>query len=250
MRPLTILIVEDKAIIAEGLETTLAAAGYTVSGKTATGEEAIALVEKSNPDIIVMDIQLAGKMDGIETVERINRSHSIPIIYLTDFHDEKTIERAKHTQPAAYLLKPFKANDLLIAIEIAFYNASNGKKANPGKDEKPSEAFFPFNDRVFIKEKDILIRINISDILWIEASGSYCEIRTKQKKYTLSISLRAFTERLNNSMLLRVHRSFVVNTDKVTAIKGNQLIIGEADNTEIPTSDSYREAVQKRFPVI
>ncbi|CAN5832919.1 hypothetical protein BH11BAC7_BH11BAC7_33320 [soil metagenome] len=93
----------------------------------------------------------------------------------------------------------------------------------------------------------MLHRINISDILWIEADGAYCNIKTIQKSHTLSISLRVFNEKFNHAMLIRVHRSYIVNTDKVIAIRGNMLVIAEAPAKEIPISESYRDEVNKRF---
>lgn len=250
MKPVSILIVEDKAIISEALAMTLEKAGYSISARADSGENALLLVNDNPPDIILMDIQLAGKLDGIQTAKLLSKTHSIPIIYLTDFHDKATIERAKHTHPAAYLLKPFNPNDLLIAIEIAFHNASKKAEAVVGENEKPAEDFFPFEDRFFIKEKDTLHRVNIDDVLWIEAAGSYCAIKTSQKNFTLSISLRVFNERFNHPMLLRVHRSYMVNIDKITAIKGNMLVIGQAPSHEIPTSESYRDAVFQRLRMI
>ena len=250
MNSARILIVEDKAIIAENLEMTLREAGYIICGSVTSGEEALPLIGKENPDIVLMDIQLAGKLDGIQTVERMQEKFSIPVIYLTDFHDKETIDRAKHTQPAAYLLKPFKAKDLLIAIDIAFYNASNGKKAVPAANEKPEELFSFFKDRFFIKEKDTQYRVNIAEILWIEASGSYCTIHTTQKDYTLSISLRVFHERFPHPLLLRIHRSYVVNIDQVTAIRGNMLVVGEKKSSEIPMGESYRGDVMKCLKMI
>ena len=227
MKPAKILIVEDKSVIAESLAAVLQKAGYTISGKAVSGEEALALAEKEIPDIVLMDIHLSGQLDGIQTVERLNRTIGVPVIYLTDFHDVETINRAKHTHPAAYLLKPYQEKDLLIAIEIAFFNASTGKEPE-SVNEKTSETFFPFNDRVFIKEKEVLHRVNIADILWIEAGGAYCKIKTVDKDHILAISLRVFNEKFHHPMLLRVHRSFIVNIDKVVTIRGNMLFVEDA----------------------
>jgi DNA-binding LytR/AlgR family response regulator len=247
MEPVSVLIVEDKVIIAAALAETLATAGYRVMQQVTSGESALEAVRENRPDVILMDIHLAGEMDGIQTVERLNEKYSIPVIYLTDLHDEETIGRAKHTLPAAFLLKPFKAQDLLIAIEIAFYNASNNRKAIPQRGERTDETFFPLSDRVFLKDKDLMHRIDLDDILWIEASGSYCKVQTTGKVYTLAKSMKAFSEKFSHPLLVRVHRGFVVNIDKVTAIKGTMLMIGAQ---EIPTSETYREELHKRFPMI
>src|SRR4051812_40110190 len=114
MKPARILIVEDKTVIAEALAATLEKAGYSIAGKATSGEEALMLLEAEIPDVVLMDIHLDGKLDGIQTAEQINKLYSVPVIYLTDFHDEATISRAKHTRPAAYLLKPYQQKDLLI----------------------------------------------------------------------------------------------------------------------------------------
>jgi DNA-binding LytR/AlgR family response regulator len=247
MKPVKILIVEDKRLVAESLASTLIKVGYSITGKAVSGEQVMEMVEKEIPDIILMDIQLAGELDGIQTVEQLNKVYTIPIIYLTDSHDKTTIDRAKHTRPAAYLIKPYQRKDLLVAIEIAFYNASQGTTAVPDKKEKITATIFPLNDRFFIKEKDILTRIDISDILWIKADRAYYEIKTMQKTYAQVGNLSLFNKKFNHPMLVRVHRSYIVNVDKVTAIKGNMLIIAGANNEEIPMSEGYREDVNKRL---
>jgi DNA-binding LytR/AlgR family response regulator len=247
MKPARILIVEDKTVIAEDLALSLENAGYSIAGKAASGEEALLLIENEIPDIVLMDIHLSGKLDGIQTVEKLNKKNNIPVIYLTDFHDKETIKRAKHTRPAAYLLKPYQEKDLLIAIDIAFFNASTGKEPLAQANEKITETFFPFTDRFFIKEKDISQRVDISDILWIEADGAYCTIRTKLKTHTMTMSLRAFNDKFNHPLLLRVHRSFIVNMDKVIAIKGNVLVIADAPEAEISIGETYHEEVDKRL---
>ena len=252
MKPARILIVEDKAIIAEHLAATLEHAGYTVTGKISSGEEAIRQVESEAPDLILMDIHLAGKLDGIQTTEQINRRHAVPVIYLTDFHDKSTIDRAKSTRPAAYLLKPFKEQDLLVAIEIAFHNASSGKEAVPGADghARVTETLFPLRDRFFIKDNDILVRVDIDDMLWVKADRSYFEIKTSRKVFKLVGNLNQFNKKFSHPMLMRVHRSYIVNVDKITGIRGNMLLVGEGINAEIPTSESYREEVHRRLQML
>jgi DNA-binding LytR/AlgR family response regulator len=250
MKAVSVLIVEDKAIIAENLKISLEEAGYRVAGNVTSGERALEALAQELPDIVLMDIQLAGKMDGIQTTEQIKKIADVPVIYITDFSDRATIDRAKHTYPAAYLLKPFKAHDLLIAIDIALYNASSGKPAQAAKTEKPSDTILTLKDRIFVKEKDAWQRINLDDVLWIEADGSYCEIRTKQKSYVQAISLKVFSQKVIHPMLVRVHRSLMVNIDKITSIKGNQLFMDESKDKEILVSESYRDEVHKRFPLV
>ncbi|PSN20325.1 hybrid sensor histidine kinase/response regulator [filamentous cyanobacterium CCP5] len=114
-----ILIVEDERIVARDIEKRLAKLGYTVVGSVAFGEEAIAKVADLSPDLILMDIQLKGQLDGIETAERLGSLYEVPIIYLTAYADEDTLQRAKVTEPFGYIVKPFDERDLHVAVEVA-----------------------------------------------------------------------------------------------------------------------------------
>lgn len=116
-----ILIVEDEKIIAIDLQRRLERFGYSVVGMAGDGETAIALASELNPDIILMDIMLAGKMDGIEAARAIKAAGDIPFIFLTAYTDEKTLERAKELAPCGYILKPFKERELYTTIDIALY---------------------------------------------------------------------------------------------------------------------------------
>jgi two-component system, response regulator PdtaR len=116
-----ILVVEDESIVAMDIANTLRKLGHDVTATAASGEQAIASVKENKPDIIFMDIGLKGEMDGIEAASQIRAQFSIPVIYLSAFVDEKTLDRAKGTVPAGYLTKPFEENDLRIAIEVGLY---------------------------------------------------------------------------------------------------------------------------------
>jgi PAS domain S-box-containing protein len=113
-----VLIVEDEAIVAKDLQYRLRKFGYTVPEIASSGEEAINKALKFSPDLVLMDIRLKGKMDGIEAAQEIYKRLNIPVIYLTAYADENTLERAKITEPFGYLLKPFKEKELQTNIEI------------------------------------------------------------------------------------------------------------------------------------
>ncbi len=116
-----IMVVEDEWVTADDLRMSLQSLGYTVTSTVSSGEEAIQNAEKDRPDLVLMDIVLKGKMDGIEAASQIRSCYNIPIIYLTAFADEKILERARITEPFGYIVKPFVNEDLKIAIEIALY---------------------------------------------------------------------------------------------------------------------------------
>ena len=123
-----ILVVEDEVITALDIQRRLKSLGYQVPEIICSGEEAIEKVKQNKPDLILMDINLFGGMDGIEAASKIHSFSDIPIIYLTAFSDNETLQRAKITEPYAYIVKPFKDRDLHLNLEIAFYKYTMEKK--------------------------------------------------------------------------------------------------------------------------
>ncbi|NWJ95612.1 MAG: response regulator [Chloroflexi bacterium] len=121
MKQASILIVEDEVLVANDIATTLEELGYRVSGMATSGEEALRLAEKHKVNLVLMDIRLAGKLDGIEAAEEMRNRFELPVVYLTAHNDKQTIERAKITIPYSYILKPFEERELHVAIEMALY---------------------------------------------------------------------------------------------------------------------------------
>ncbi len=116
-----ILIVEDEGITAHEIQNKIEEWGYDVVGVVSSGEEAVKTALDIKPNLILMDIVLKEKLNGIEAAKIIKKSHDVPVIYLTAYGDEKTLRKAKFTIPQAYLLKPFEENELKFAVEMALY---------------------------------------------------------------------------------------------------------------------------------
>jgi len=116
-----ILVVEDEGIIAQDIQNTLKKLGYAVPAIAYSGKEGIEKAQEIQPDLVLMDIVLGGGIDGIEAAEQIRRRFHIPVVYLTAYADEKTLQRAKITEPFGYILKPFEEKELYITIEMALY---------------------------------------------------------------------------------------------------------------------------------
>jgi len=114
-----VLIVEDEFITAHDISRQLKKLGYVVSGTVDSGELAIAKAAELRPDVVLMDIVLQGKINGITAAQRIWNAYQIPIVYLTAFADPDTVQQARDTQPFGYLLKPFRSEDLNVAIQVA-----------------------------------------------------------------------------------------------------------------------------------
>ena len=118
-----IFIAEDELIIAVDLENRLKGLGYTIHGTASSAEAALNLIKQDQPDLVLMDIVLQGKMDGIEAAEIIRDSWGIPVIFLTAYAETDRLERAKLAYPFGYLLKPFQNRELKITLEMALYVA-------------------------------------------------------------------------------------------------------------------------------
>jgi PAS domain S-box-containing protein len=135
MSKATILIVEDEAIVAADLAGMLSRLGYEISGTTGLGEEATNLARERRPDLVLMDIRLAGAMDGVEAADIIHRELDLPVIFLTAHSDKATLERAKLSEPFGYLLKPFEELGLETHIEMALYKHRAERKLRQAHDE-------------------------------------------------------------------------------------------------------------------
>ena len=129
-----ILIVEDERIVAEDLKETLKNFGYIVVDSVVTGEAAITSAQEHRPDLVMMDIFLAGKMDGIEAAEEIKKTSDIPVIYLTAYADEKILGRARITEPYGYILKPYDEREIRTVIEIALYKHALDEKIRESEE--------------------------------------------------------------------------------------------------------------------
>lgn len=129
-----VLIVEDSSIVALDIKRCLISLGYKVCAAVPSGEEAILMAGQYQPDLILMDIMLRGKLDGIEAAEKVRALYDIPIIFLTAYSDETTLNRAKLTKPFGYLVKPFEDRVLHTTIELALYKYQMEKKLQESEE--------------------------------------------------------------------------------------------------------------------
>ena len=151
MTKANILIVEDEAIVAAEIKISLENMGYSVASIARRGEESIDKAKKIRPDLILMDIQLKGEMDGIKAAGIIQSRFGIPVVFLTAYDDDERLKRAKFTRPYGYTPKPFQDRELRIAIEMALY-ASDMDARRESAEEALRERTKDLNERV--KELD------------------------------------------------------------------------------------------------
>jgi len=241
MSKISVLVVEDEIIVSKDLEYSLKRLGYDVVGTAATGIKAIELANEKSPDIILMDIMLKGEMNGIEAADIIGKSLNIPYIYLTAYAEDYTLEKAKQTEPYGYIIKPFKEIDIKTAIEMAVYKHKKNKEIL-----KERELLYQIvenretNDFVFVKSKSRFIKIKTEEIIFIEALKDYVIIHTNNEKFTIHSTMKDIDRKFDFDHFLRVHRSYIVNTSKISAIEQHTIIM-EGHKKEIPIGGSYKE---------
>jgi CheY-like chemotaxis protein len=126
-----ILVVEDEAIVAMDISQRLTRLGYEVVATTRTGEEAIQWTSETRPNLVLMDILLAGKMDGVDAAREIMTRFKIPVVYVTSYSDATTVFRAKLTEPFGYVLKPIEEGELKSVIDIRLYRHELEQEAEP-----------------------------------------------------------------------------------------------------------------------
>ena len=157
MKKIRILIVEDERIIAEDLQQTLTDPDYDVLGTINTGEDAIRLAGKLRPDLVLMDIVLKGKIDGIDAADQILSQFDIPVVYLSAYVDAKRIKRAKKTNPYGYILKPYEEKELKAVIEMALYKHQLEQKVKQS-EQFLNAVFESIQDGISVLHTDLTIR--------------------------------------------------------------------------------------------
>lgn len=243
MKTLTkILIVENNMVIGANISLLLLELGYDVIGIITRGEEVIDYIKYDLPDIILMDIQLKGALDGIQTAKLIQTHYHIPIIYLTINENNKYSNEFKVNNSYTLLSKPFKKQDLKCAIEFI-------KNKTQIDNHFIKDNHFPYvlNDCIFVKSYEKMIKIFINHILYIEAERNYCRIFTDVKEHLIVTTLKDLDDKLSKKHFLRIHRSFIVNITHINEIAKTHVVISKK---AIPLSKSLREELLKRLQTI
>jgi DNA-binding NarL/FixJ family response regulator len=156
MSEIRVLIVEDEPLIAADIESTLNNIDFTVAGMAHNYETALQQLKDNTPDIVLLDVNISDEKDGIDIGILINENYKLPFVYLTSYADKVTLDRAKKTRPAGYIVKPFEEKDLLAGLEIAIYNFST-------RDTAPTINLATINKHILSqiseREFDVLIAI-------------------------------------------------------------------------------------------
>ena len=249
-----VMIVEDESIVAMDLAAGLEHDGYIVTGIADNFEEAVEMYSNNPVDILLMDIHILGDRDGVDTAAALMKIRSVPLIYLTAFTDAKTVERVKHTNPSAFLTKPYSIDNVRIAIDLALHHFAEAKPVaepakvlsiqSPAERKADKEQFLQLKEYIFIKQSYRFVKFKLSEILFAEADNNYVNIHTPAQKFVLRLSLSDLLERLQFPRLVRIHRSYAVNIDEISSFDEQMIRIGQH---EVPIGRNYRQDFMDRF---
>ncbi|MBI1183168.1 response regulator [bacterium] len=225
MDKLKILIVEDNSLIAFELSTNIEKMGHEVVDTVSTAVGAEAIIDQQEIDLAILDINIKGDRDGI-SVAKYLQSKGIPFIYLTSYYDEATLDRVKETNYAAFIAKPYTELDLRLNIELA------KRKTMTLRPERKKE-FYAYSDNKMVK------KIFYDDVLYVKSDDNYSVFfTTEKKKILVRIPLKNLEDELNDRRFFRIHRSYMINVDKIQSFSNNTVIL-QGEN--IPISNSHRK---------
>lgn len=243
MAVIRVLAFEDEELHADILKMHLHNLGYHNVGIYPDAADATKLISAISPDIILMDIDLAGDITGIQAAQKLNAIFNIPLIYLTSLAPGSVISDVKATFPEAYLRKPYTEDQLSSAIEIAIHKYQRELLSPKYRD------IYHQSDFLYVKVNNKLLKLVYSEIQYIEAYDKYCFIHTADKKHMVTGQLKQLLQKLPPSLFIQVHRSYTINLHAITGIRTNQNII-EIGAALIPYSKTYKDELYNRLNVI
>jgi len=238
MKDLNLLIVEDSVSYSIELEELAISVGFNVIGVVDNSAEALDIIFSKPPDVILMDIEIKGRLSGIEIAERISHLN-IPILYITSFGDEKTYQEALKSTLVGYIVKPVDKITLKTSLGLLFKNAlvDNSSKTTSSiylKEEEQS---------IFFMKNNVYKKINVQEIIYVKSQDNYCDFLFEDEtSYLLRVKIGEVERLLKNSKFIRCHRQYVVNCHKIKSVdtKLNTLLVG---TTKVPFSRAKRQEI-------
>lgn len=225
---MNILVVEDDILIAEMIKEILLELDHQVLSIAYNFEDALNLIQtESTIDMAILDIQLGKEKSGLKLAQKIQSEKKYPFIFLTSYSDRSIIDDALKYEPRAYLMKPFSKMELFTTLSII-----------------QQQSIQPKSNDILFKDGNKLFKLNIADVLWIKSDNIYLEIQLEKEKLIIRNSFKRFLEEVSDPRLKRVHRSYVINMDKMESVQGNFIII---KNQQIPVTRDSKDEILSYF---
>lgn len=236
---LKVLIVEDDISLGLDLELMLKELGHVVLGISESSTKAARMIEKQNPDLILMDINIKGNLTGIELAEKLGNLN-IPILFITGYNLDKNFELASKINHIGFMVKPIHKYSLQSTIEQAFKSLGEGLE---------DDNLVSIKDTILFNKKGVLYRIAISDINYIKADDDYTIAYTMQGEFVNSVRLFEMEESLKPFGFIKCHRSYLINLSKVDSFdtNNNEVFI---DGSTIPVSRNNKIELMENLDVI
>ena len=220
------LIVEDEFLIAETISEILVHAGYSKIRIVSSVEEALNEINICKPTLVLTDINLEQEKSGIDLGKLLHEQFHIPFIYITSHTSPQILEKAKYTRPNAYIVKPFKNEDLIVAIELALFNSATQNPITTDDSE------------LIVKEGRVQVHLACDSIVWLETDRNYTTINLiNSKRRVVRIPISELQQQLSAQQFVRIHKSYVVNKKHVSEIKANSVIVV---NQELPIGRAFQ----------
>lgn len=229
-----IVIIEDNIANAARLSLELSKLGYEIKGIFSRPKEALSFIKDSTPDIVLLHQKMKGRLNGMELN---GNKPAFPVIYFNKgCFPQALLNKLPTTDIAEFFPEKKRITE----------NFKEFQKKNLVQVKK-KKGLFVLKDRVFIRNRDRMVKITLNEIRFIEADRNYCKVYTTAKNYLLVSTLKEVDNKLSSPKFLRVHRSYLVNLSHVDEIASNQLLIG---TRSIPVSKGLRGELLKHLQVL
>jgi DNA-binding LytR/AlgR family response regulator len=238
MEKIKILIIEREPTAAQEIADDLDELGYQTTDIVFSLDSAFKALAQRQPDLILLASTLAQNADGMEIAQKIRQQYDIPYIYLIAPTDQAVFAQIRTTEAlAGYLLKPTRLRDLQSNIEISLYKyAQKFSIIENSLSSEIDKNDFWLKDYFYLKIADKMHKIKAEDILWAESYDHYTCIQTVKEKFVLSKTLKAIEEKLAGKGFLRVHRSYLINPNKITTIDKGYVFFNKL---KVPISNEF-----------
>lgn len=242
MEKLRILLVEDTPAERYAMVSLLSDSGFELAGVASTLPDALKLYFDEQPDLVILDIYLNGQPDGITFAETINAvpTQTKPFIFITSSSDRSIFERAKLTKPFSYLMKPFNPLEVTYAIEMAIERFYEQQDALEG-DETDAVVG---QDAIFVKKRDTLVKLKLSDVLHVEVEDRYCYLHTATNKFVIQMSMTKIEELMDPKRFVRTHRNHLVQQEAIQEIHLADHLLKLQNGQLVPVGERYRDIFQ------
>jgi DNA-binding LytR/AlgR family response regulator len=228
MKKLKVFIAEDDVFISEELKAILLDLDYEVVGIGHDYDSSVFILKNNEADIALLDIKMHGMDQGFEIASFIKEDINIPIVFLTSFSDQETVEKAVFYDPKGYIVKPFNQSDIFTTLAVV-------RKRIESVDRP-----------ILIKSGREHFTVPFAEIMYVKSDDKYIEVHTITERHVERESLQNFLDRLRSNDFIQVHRSYAVNRNYISGVTSDSVTIKK---TEIPLSRTYKNALKSALGI-